>query len=68
MTIKELIVEAKEQSTYDVPYSTAILLIEVAKKLQFLADTYVPRACETCSHENCADCDFRLDGWQLGDI
>lgn len=29
---------------------------------------YVPITCHTCNHENCEDCDRRLDGWQMGEI
>lgn len=66
MTIKELVTQAQEQKSYDLPYSTQLLLIFMAEKLIELAETYIPRDCETCSHENCIDCDRRLDGWQLG--
>lgn len=66
MTIKELIAEAEEHSSYDIPYGTQVLLLEMAKMLKEIADKYVPIRCNTCSHENCEDCDSRLDGWQLG--
>jgi hypothetical protein len=66
MTIKELVAEAQEQNSYDIPYATQTLLMNMSKKLIELVTEYVPITCKTCNHANCNDCDHRLDGWQLG--
>ena len=67
MHIDEIIKSCIEHSTYDIPYGTQILLKEAAVMLNKLKQ-YVPITCSTCNHENCADCDHRLDGWQIGEI
>ena len=67
MHIDEIIKDCMEHSTYDIPYSTQILLKQSAMLLKKLKE-YVPTNCTTCNHENCEDCDSRLDGWQMGEI
>lgn len=62
--VNNLIKECLEHSTYDIPYGTEALLIKCAETIHKLMQ-YVPVTCSTCSHENCDDCDHRLDGWQM---
>lgn len=64
MAKHKLIEECIEHSTYDIPESTQLLLKKCAVLINELLQ-YVPQDCTTCNHENCEDCDFRLDGWQM---
>lgn len=65
MHIDELIKNCIEHSDYDIPEMTQIILKQSAIALAKLKE-YVPITCHTCNHENCEDCDSRLDGWQMG--
>ena len=67
MHIDEIIKNCIEHSTYDIPYSTQMLLMQAAEMLKKLKQ-YVLQDCTTCNHENCDDCGHRLDGWQMGEI
>ena len=67
MNIDEIIKDCIEHSEYDIPEMTQIILKQSAIALAKLKE-FVPRDCTTCNHENCEDCDSRLDGWQMGEI
>ena len=67
MNIDEIIKNCIEHSEYDIPEMTQIILKQSAIALEKLKE-YVPQDCRTCNHENCEDCDSRLDGWQMGEI
>lgn len=67
MNIDEIIKNCIEHSEYDIPEMTQIILKQSAIALIKLKE-YVPQDCRACNHENCEDCDSRLDGWQMGEI
>lgn len=59
MTNKELYKTAREHITYDIPYSTQSLIMELAYKLQ-AAEEDIQQCCRTCWHGHNGEVDKEI--------